>query len=206
MPACFLPYVRWHPNRHFRLDGLLGYASSHLNGRTVYRASGMVLRVLSDASHLSRSKAGSIAGSHHFLGHEDDDEFLNHPISNHSTRIPVVCSFVVEAEYAGVFAAASIAVDERQILTNMGHPKPATIIFCDNEIAIGFANNTPKMSKSLDMRVNWLRGRIQQGQFRVIFVPGLQNLDDFLLRLCRCLAISLWPHLLHSMKKTILPP
>ena len=35
------------------------------------------------------------------------------------------------------------------------------------------------MSKSLDMRFHWLRDRIQQGQFRVIFVPGLQNLADF---------------------------
>ncbi len=133
-----------------RLDRLLGYASSHSNGRKVYRASGMVLGVLSDASYLSRPKAGDVVGSHHFLGHEDDDEFLNHPISNHSTRIPVVCSFVAEAEYAGVFAAARIAVDERQILT-MGHPQPATTIFCDNEVAIGLANNTvtPKMSKSL---------------------------------------------------------
>jgi hypothetical protein len=164
-----------------RLDRLLGYASSHPNGRKVYRASGMVLRVLTDASYLSRPKAGSVAGSHHFLGHEDDEEFLNHPISNHSTRIPVVCSFVAEAEYAGVFACARIAVDERQILTNMGHPQPATTIFCDNEVAIGLANNTvtPKMSKSLDMRFHWLRDRIQQGQFRVVFVPGLQNLADF---------------------------
>jgi hypothetical protein len=164
-----------------RLDRLLGYASSHPNGRKVYRASGMVLRVLSDASYLSRPKAGSVAGSHHFLGHEDDEEFLNHPISNHSTRIPVVCSFVAEAEYAGVFAAARIAVDERQILANMGHPQPATTIFCDNEVAIGLANHTvtPKMSKSLDMRFHWLRDRIQQGQFRVVFVPGLQNLADY---------------------------
>jgi hypothetical protein len=99
--------------------------------------------------------AGSVAGSHHFLGHhDDDDEFLNHPISNHSTRIPVVCSFVAEAEYAGLYAAARIAVDEQRILANMSHSQPPTTIFCDNEVAIGLANNavTPKMSKSLEMR------------------------------------------------------
>jgi hypothetical protein len=164
-----------------RLERLLGYVFSHPNGRKVYRASGMVLRVLSDASYLSRPKAGSVAGSHHFLGHPDDDDFFNHPISNHSTRIPVVCSFVAEAEYAGVYAAARIAVDERRILHNMGHPQPATTIFCDNEVAIGLANNTvtPKMSKSLDMRFHWLQDRVRQGQFRVIFVAGLQNLADF---------------------------
>jgi hypothetical protein len=48
------------------------------------------------------------------------DEPINHPISTHSTRIPVVC-FVVEAEYGGLFAAALIA--------DLGHPKPATVIF-----------------------------------------------------------------------------
>ena len=35
------------------------------------------------------------------------------------------------------------------------------------------------MSKSLDMRFHWLRDRIDQGQFRVVFVPGKKNLADF---------------------------
>jgi hypothetical protein len=109
------------------------------------------------------------------------DDPLNHPVSTHSTRIPVVCSFVAEAEYGGLFAAARIAVDERAILANLGHPQPPTVIFCDNEVAIGLANRTvcPKMSKSLDMRFHWLRDRIDQGQFRVVFVPGKKNLADF---------------------------
>ena len=87
------------------------------------------------------------------------DDPINHPISTHSTRIPVVSSFVAEAEYGGLFAAARIAVDERNILADLGHPQPATVIFCDNEVAIGLANRTvcPKMSKSLDMRFHWLR-------------------------------------------------
>jgi hypothetical protein len=109
------------------------------------------------------------------------DDPINHPVSTHSTRIPVVCSFVAEAEYGGIFAAARIAVDERNILADLGHPQPATVIFCDNEVAIGLANRTvcPKMSKSLDMRFHWLRDRIDQGQFRVLFVPGKKNLADF---------------------------
>jgi hypothetical protein len=49
------------------------------------------------------------------------------------------------------------------------------------EVAIGLANNTvtPKMSKSLDMRFHWLQDRVRQGRFRIVFVPGLQNLADF---------------------------
>jgi hypothetical protein len=111
----------------------------------------------------------------------DPEAPVNHPVTAHSTRIPVVVSFVAEAEIAGVFAAARIALDERQILADLGHPQPPTVIYCDNECAIGLANRTmtPKLSKSLDMRFNWLRDRVDQGQFRVVFVPGAQNLADF---------------------------
>ena len=64
-----------------RLDRLLGYAASHPNGRKSFRASDMVLRSLSDASYLSRPRAGSVAGGHKFLGDFDDDASINHPIS-----------------------------------------------------------------------------------------------------------------------------
>ncbi len=93
-----------------RFERLLGFASAHLNERKIYRASDMVLRILSDASYLSRPNARSVAGNFHFLGNRSDqdfiDLFLNHPVSSHSTRIPVVCSFVAEAEYGGAFASA----------------------------------------------------------------------------------------------------
>jgi hypothetical protein len=171
-----------------RLTRLLGFVTKHPNGRKIYRASDMILRIHSDASYLSRPRAGSVAGSFHWLGsaytfvpHTIDTTPINHPISAHSTRIPVVVSFVAEAEYAALFAAARLGVDERLILANLGHPQPPTVISCDNECAIGLANRTvvPKMSKSLDMRFHWLRDRIDQGEFRVVFVPGLQNLADF---------------------------
>jgi hypothetical protein len=165
------------------LDRLLGYAAAHPNGRKVFHASEMILRSYSDASFLSRPNARSVAGSHHFLGDRDDAAPLNHSISSHCTRIPVVCAFVAEAEYAGVFAAARIATNERQILADMSYPQPPTPIFCDNEAAIGLANDSIniKMSKSLDMdmRFHWLRDRIRQHQFRVLFVPGLRSIADF---------------------------
>jgi hypothetical protein len=61
---------------------------------------------------------------------------INHPISTHSTRIPVVCSFVAEAEYGGLFAAARIAVDERNILADLGHPNRSGIhsMWSTNEV------------------------------------------------------------------------
>jgi hypothetical protein len=49
----------------------------------------MLLRVLSEASFLSRPKAGSVAGGLSYLGLTDDDNWVDHPISYHSTHIPV---------------------------------------------------------------------------------------------------------------------
>jgi hypothetical protein len=140
----------------------------------------MLLRVLSDASFLSRHNAGSVAGGLSYLG-LDDDDWVNHPISCHSTRISVVCSFVAETEYAGLYVAARIATEERKILANMVHPQPAIPLFCDNEVAIGIATDTvsQRMSKATDMRLQWIRDRVCQGHFRVVFIRGLCNVADF---------------------------
>ncbi len=93
----------------------------------------MILCIHLDASYLSRPRAGSVAGSTHFMGSQAAtflaDDPINHPISTHSTCIRVVCSFVAEAEYDGLFAATRIAVDERNILADLGHHQPPTVIF-----------------------------------------------------------------------------
>jgi hypothetical protein len=141
----------------------------------------MLLRLWSDASYLSRPKAGSVSGSHHSLGRYDQPTFVNAPISCSSYRIPVICSSVQEAEYGSLFAAAKIALEERRILHDLGYPQPPTTILCDNEFAVGLANDTitPKLSKSIDMRFHWLRDRIRQRQFRVQHVPGVLNIADY---------------------------
>ncbi len=173
-----------------RLDRLLGFVSVHRHGCRVFRASDMILTVFSDASYLSRSRARSVAGSYHHLGlgggslsgnPDDHLAFVNGPISCHSNVIPVVCSAVQEAEFAGLFAAARIADDERRILHNLGYPQPPTFLLCDNECAVGLANKTmtPRLSKSIDMRFHWLQDRIRQRQFRLQHVAGEKNVSDF---------------------------
>ncbi len=86
-----------------------------------------------------------------------------------------------EAEYAGLYAAARIATEEHKILANMSHPQPATPLFCDNEVAICIAADTvsQRMSKATDMRLRWIRDRVRQGQFRVVFIRGISNVADF---------------------------
>ncbi len=54
-------------------------------------------------------------------------------------------------------------------------------MFCDNEVAIGIAADTvsQRMSKATDMRLHWIRDRVHQGHFRVLFIRGLHNVADF---------------------------
>jgi hypothetical protein len=67
------------------------------------------------------------------------------------------------------------------ILANMGHPQSATPLFCDNEVAIGIAADkvSQRMSKANDMHLHWIRDRVHQGHFRVVFIRGLCNVADF---------------------------
>jgi hypothetical protein len=183
LPAvCNLATFQSRPTKHtmVMVDRLLGYASTHLNGTVVIRPSDMILRIHSDASHLSRSNSGSVAGGIHYLG-TTDPYFINAPIHCHSTGIPVVCAAVSESEYAGVFSNTQIGTDERNCLASLGYPQPPTVVFCDNECAVGLANSTvrAKKSKSIDMRFDWIRDRVKQLQFLVEFIPGALNLADF---------------------------
>jgi hypothetical protein len=167
------------------LDRLLGFMAAHRDGRKVFRPSDMTLYVFSDASYLSRPKAGSVAGSYHHLSRRNDPGFVNAPISVHSTGIPVVCSSVQEAEYCGTFGAAKIATGEQQVLEDLGYPQPQppTVIHChcDNEVAVGLAQKTvkAKLSKTCDMRLHWLQDRMAQRQFIVRHIKGIYNVSDY---------------------------
>ncbi len=67
-------------------------------------------------------------------------------------------------------------------LTNLGHPQQSPpLLFVDNECAIGLATSSvrPKKSKSIDMRLDWIRERAGQNFFRLVFLPGLISPADF---------------------------
>ena len=67
-------------------------------------------------------------------------------------------------------------------LTNLGHPQQSPpLLFVDNECAIGLATSSvrPKKSKSLDMRLDWLKERTSQQFFRFVFLPGLIDPAEF---------------------------
>ena len=162
-------------------DRLLAYAADHLDSQLVFTASDMILHTHSDGSYLSRPNGTSVAGGLHFLGIRDDPMAINGAIHADSMQIPVVTASAAETEYASLFMNGQHASWLRYILTELGYPQPPTILVCDNTTAVGTARDRakPRRSKYMDMRFHWIRDRVRQGQFDVIWRPGAHNLADF---------------------------
>ena len=161
---------------------LLSYCKSYPDNKLVFKKSGMVQIIQSDFSYLTRSHARSVGGGISYLGYIDStSDFINGNIYAFSKVIDVVVASVGEGEYASVFLNAQAGEYIRTILIALGHPQPPTTIYCDNKCAVGLANDTVKMkrSKSIDMRFHWIRDRVKQCHFTVIWIKGANNLADF---------------------------
>ena len=70
----------------------------------------------------------------------------------------------------------------QQVLTDMGHPQPPTVIRTDNRTACGVVTGTMKQkrSKAIDMRFHFIKDQAQNHKnvtFR--WSPGVLNLADY---------------------------
>ena len=166
------------------VDHFMHYAATWPNPVITYHPSNMVLQVHSDASYLSETEARSRAGGYHFLG--TYNHLADHPpngsVENVSTIIDVVCSNAMEAEAAAIFINAQKAVVTCQTLADLGYPQTETSIVSDNLVGVNILTGKlpPKRARSMDMRFYWIKDRIKQKQFRLIWLPGKVNLADYL--------------------------
>jgi hypothetical protein len=92
-----------------------------------------------------------------------------------------VVASATETEYAAAFLVAQAAISIGHTLADLGYPQQETVITCDNQCAVGIANNSLvlKRSKTIDMRYHWLRDQIKRGTFCIVWKPGKFNLADF---------------------------
>jgi hypothetical protein len=163
-------------------EQLLHYAATWPEAELVYHASDMVLRVHSDASFNSEPNARSRAGGFFYLGDVENPDLINGGLLANSKVISSVVCAASEAEYGSLFKNGQAAAPLRYTLADLGHPQmQPTPIITDNSVAAGIANDTvtQRRSKSTDMRFHWIRDRVRQGQFEVIWKPGHQNLADY---------------------------
>jgi hypothetical protein len=163
---------------------LMDYAATHPQVFVRFHASDMTLLVDIDAACLVLPKAKSrIAGCFQLNHHPDR---VPHPTINGAMLVECkalkhVVSSASEAETAGVFHNAQVAVPTRHILEQLGHRQPPTPIKTDNSTASGFVHNNihQKKSKSWDMRYHWLRDRQTKQQFNIYWDKGLNNNADY---------------------------
>ena len=61
------------------------------------------------------------------------------------------------------------------------YPQSETIIVSDNMVGVNILNGNlpPKRSRAMDNRFMWVKDRIKQRQFKLIWLPGDVNLADY---------------------------
>lgn len=163
------------------VDRFLQYASKYPEATMRVRASNMKLVGHSDGSYLSESEARSRAGGILFLGDCADNEAPNAPICFLSVIIKTVVTSAAATEYAAAFIVGQAAISIINTLADLGYPQTETEIFCDNECAVGIANNTfnLKRTKTIDMRYHWIRDQVKMKVFKITWKAGKLNLADF---------------------------
>ena len=89
-----------------------------------------------------------------------------------------------KAKVGGLYMNAQELSPTRTTLEELNYPEPPTPLRTDNinnSTADGIMNRTikQKQSKAMNKRFYWLQDRVEQGEFRVFWAPGKDNLADY---------------------------
>jgi hypothetical protein len=162
---------------------LLNYCNTHPETKIRHHASDMILHIHSDAYYLSENEAKIRAGGFFYMGNttKNDKKLTNGAILIVSKVLKHVMSSAAEAEIGAVFINAKEGAVLRTTLEELGHKQPPTPMETDNTTATGYSNGKikQKRTKAMDMRFYWIKDRVKQGQFRIYWGPGFQNLADY---------------------------
>ena len=92
-----------------------------------------------------------------------------------------VVSSAADVEMTALFLTAKEMVPLCHTLTEMGWKQPPSLLQSDHSTAVGMTNCTliPRQSKFWYLRLNWLRCRESQGQFRIYWGKGPNNNLDY---------------------------
>ena len=160
---------------------LLDYCATYPNDGITYRASDMVLSGHSDAGFNNETRARSRAGAHIFLSENDPVPRWNGPVLSIAQIMKYVLSSAAEAETSALFLTAKEMIPLRKTLEEMGWKQPPSPLQCDNSTAVGFTHKTivSRKSRSWDLRLNWLRCKEAQKEFRIYWDKGSNNYGDY---------------------------
>ena len=166
------------------LTMLLDYLFTNPDATILYRKSDMIVKVHSDGSYLSVPGARSRAAGHFYLGNNipahQEEPYQGATCQECSIIKPIVAS-AAECETLTLFLNCQTAIVVRVTAKELGHPQPATPIRVDNTTTNNYVCNNlqQKKSKSFDMRLHWLRDRINNSQFETCWMKGEFNYADY---------------------------
>ena len=143
----------------------------------------MKLFVDSNAAYLVLPNAKSRVAGYFYLSSTppaNESPNVNAPILVICKTLRSVVASVAEAETAGVFINAQLALPIRHTLESLGHVQPPIPIKSDNSTTTGFVHGNihQKRSKSWDMKFHWLRDKETQKRLKVYWDKGENNLAD----------------------------
>ena len=102
-------------------------------------------------------------------------------ISWASKKQPIVAQSTIEAEYIAINVAACQAIWIRRILEDLNERlEDGTIIYCDNISSIALSKNPVfhGRSKHIEIRYNFIRELVENGDIKMEFCKSEQQLAD----------------------------
>jgi hypothetical protein len=101
-------------------------------------------------------------------------------VSWKATKSPAVALSSCEAELYGGTAAAQELLWLKRLLSELGAPQGAPILWCDNQSTVAMTKDPvfSARSKHIEARYFFIRELVQQGEMLAQFIPGEDNVAD----------------------------
>jgi hypothetical protein len=162
------------------MNQLLDYLTTYPDNGTTYCTSDMILSTHANAGFHNKSRGRSQASADIFVSKNNPFPKHNGPVLSIS-QIKFVMSSAAKAELGALYTTAKEMVPLHQNLIKMGWPQPCMPIQMDNFTAVVATNLTvvPQKTKSMDLRLWWLRCRESQQEFRYYWYKGSHNWADY---------------------------
>ena len=162
----------------------MDYLHTHPGTVIRFHASDMILYIESDAAYLLLPQACSCFARIFYLSNATCRRPpLNGAIQVICKTLQDVVSFATEAETGGIFIGGHHAIPIITELSEINHPQQAkgNRISTNNSTVKGVltANLRQKLSKTFDMQYWWIKDRIKQRQFDLVWEPGKENRADY---------------------------
>ena len=163
---------------------IMDYLHTHPDAVVRFHASDTILYIESDADYLVLPQARSHVARIFYLRNATAGlPPLNGAIQVICKTLHNVVSSAAKAETCGIFIGGQQAVPIITTLSKLNHRQPTsgTHISTDNSTAKGIltANLRQKLSRAFDMRYWWIKYRIKQRQFGLVWEPGKENQADY---------------------------